>query len=146
MISTPGKNTAGDSDHVRIVWCCPKLSPLYLAQAHGTPGAVTIAVNYRDSRGRTALHDAAEQSSVEIIKMLLKAKASVDVQDSEKETPLHKVSEKMACVEHVALLVDSIEFIVYGRRLEVLRILCNSFPEYTISNITGSLYHRQQSR
>ena len=42
-------------------------------------------------RGRTPLHDAAEQGSPEVVKMLLKAGAKHDIIDNDKDTPLHKV-------------------------------------------------------
>ncbi|KAF2351756.1 Ankyrin repeat-containing domain [Trinorchestia longiramus] len=73
-------------------------------QTHGSRDALTSAVNHKDMRGRTPLHDAAEQSCVDIIKILLDVNAIIDVKDNELETPLYKAAKSCAVPAMLALL------------------------------------------
>uniref|UniRef100_A0A6A7FTK1 Transient receptor potential channel pyrexia-like n=1 Tax=Hirondellea gigas TaxID=1518452 RepID=A0A6A7FTK1_9CRUS len=109
-----------------------KCTRLLLQHEQAHADATKMSVNHKDMRGRTALHDAAEQSSVDVIKLLLKAGAIVDDKDKDEETPLHKAAKSCAVPAMLALLNG-------GANLTARDAAGDSVLSYTLRHIPGGM-------
>jgi hypothetical protein len=68
--------------------------------------AADCDVNQADEEGRTALHFAVGYGEIECAKLLIKAKANVDIKDSNQNTPLHYAAG-YGQADSVKLLLDN---------------------------------------
>ena len=109
--STPLMKAIGKGDRKTVSFLLEKgadarlvdvndISPLHIAAERGKESIVKILIENSNididwvaKNGRTALHLAAKNDRVKVAKLLVAAKAKLDIQDGQQKTPLHASAE-----------------------------------------------------